>query len=160
MRITDEFVLFWSGTFSQWFASEFTIDGQKYNTAEQYMMYKKALLFGDEEVANAIMRTANPREQKALGRKVRGFNVETWVEHCREYVYEANLAKFSQNPEMLDELMETGDRELVEASPYDKIWGIGIHYDDEKALDKEQWQGTNWLGEAIMRVRTELRENV
>lgn len=157
MKITDEFVLFWSGTFSQWFASEFTIDGEKFTSAEQYMMYKKALLFGDEDVAYAIMRTNNPREQKAFGRSVRGFNAHTWVQHCKQYVYEANLAKFTQNPEMYKELMETGEREMVEASPYDKIWGIGLHYSDERALDKNQWEGTNWLGEAIMKVRDNLK---
>lgn len=160
MKVTKEFVLFWSGVFSQWFKSDFEIDGNKFSTAEQYMMYKKAILFEDEEVANAIMRTNNPKEQKELGRKVRGFNVETWVEHCREYVYEANVAKFSQNPDMFKQLMDTDDRELVEASPKDKVWGIGLHYSDEDALDKSKWQGTNWLGEALMRVRTKLREDV
>jgi len=156
MTTTDKFVFFWSGTYSQWFASEFIIDGQKYTSAEQYMMYKKAMLFGDEEVANAIMRTQNPREQKALGRKVRGFNQQKWVAVCREYVYEANYAKFTQNPHMKAELMATGDREIVEASPEDKIWGIGMHETNPDILDKDKWQGTNWLGEAIMRVRKEL----
>lgn len=156
MKVTNEFILFWSGVFSQWFKSEFEIDGIKFSTAEQYMMYKKALLFNDEEVANAIMRTNNPKEQKALGRKVRGFNTDKWVKHCRQYVYEANLAKFTQNPEMYKELIGTDSRELVEASPKDRIWGIGLHYSDEKALDKSEWNGLNWLGEALMSVRDNL----
>jgi ribA/ribD-fused uncharacterized protein len=133
--ITEDYVFFWGG---------------------QYMMYKKALLFEDEEVANAIMRTQNPQDIKALGRKVRGFDKDKWEEVCKEYVYEANYAKFTQNPEMLEELKSYGDREIVEASPYDKIWGIGLHETDERVHDKSQWQGTNWLGEAIMRARTQI----
>jgi ribA/ribD-fused uncharacterized protein len=159
--ITDKYVFFWGGVCSQWHASEFEIDGQKYTCAEQYMMYKKALLFEDEEVANAIMRTNSPKEQKALGRKVRGFNKDRWEDVCREYVYEANYAKFTQNPYMLEELKTYGHREIVEASPEDKIWGIGMHETNPDILDKSKWDGTNWLGEAIMRVRDELlTENV
>jgi ribA/ribD-fused uncharacterized protein len=155
--ITDDYVFFWGGICSQWYASEFEIDGQKFTCAEQYMMYKKALLFEDEDVANAVMRTQNPREQKALGRKVRGFDKDKWEEVCREYVYEGNYAKFTQNPELLEELISYGDREIVEASPYDKIWGIGLHETSPDIEDKSKWQGTNWLGEAIMRVRNELK---
>lgn len=158
MRITDDSVFFWGGVCSQWYSSWFEIDGQKYSCAEQYMMYKKALLFEDEEIANAIMRTQNPKEQKALGRKVRGFDKERWEEVCREYVYEANYAKFTQNEVLLDELISYANREIVEASPEDPIWGIGLIYSDERCDDKSQWKGTNWLGEAIMRVRETLKE--
>lgn len=156
--ITNDYVFFWGGICSQWYASDFEIDGQKFTCAEQYMMYKKALLFEDEEVANAIMRTQNPREQKALGRKVRGFDKDKWEAHCKEYVYEGNYAKFTQNPELLEELESYGNREIVEASPEDKIWGIGMHETHPDILDKTKWQGTNWLGEAIMRVRETLKE--
>lgn len=152
----EKFTFFWSGVFSQWFKSEFTIDGQKYTCAEQYMMYKKALLFEDEETANAIMRTNNPREQKELGRKVRGFNKETWEDKCKEIVYEANYAKFTQNQEMKKQLMNTKGTTLVEASPKDFIWGIGLHETDPRAKDRNQWKGTNWLGEVL----TNLRENL
>ena len=156
--IAEEFVFFWGGICSQWYSSWFEIDGQKFSCAEQYMMYKKALLFGDEDVANAIMRTQSPMEQKALGRKVRGFDKDKWEEHCREYVYEGNYAKFTQNPELLEELMSYGDREIVEASPEDPIWGIGMHETNPDIFDKSKWKGTNWLGEAIMRVRDELKQ--
>ena len=155
--ITEEFVFFWGGICSQWYSSWFEIDGQKYSCAEQYMMYKKALLFEDEDVANAIMRTQNPMEQKALGRKVRGFNKDKWEEVCREYVYEANYAKFTQNPDLLFELVSYGDREIVEASPEDPIWGIGMHETNPDIFDRTKWKGTNWLGEAIMRVRDTLK---
>jgi len=154
--INDKSVFFWGGICSQWYPSDFEINEEKFTSAEQYMMYKKALLFEDEEVANAIMRTNNPKDQKALGRKVRGFDKDVWEEVCREYVYEGNYAKFTQNPELLEELLSYGDREIVEASPEDPIWGIGLHENDKRVLDKEQWLGTNWLGEAIMRVRDEL----
>jgi len=155
--ITEEFVFFWGGICSQWYSSWFEIDGQKYSCAEQYMMYKKALLFEDEDVANAIMRTQNPMEQKALGRKVRGFNKDKWEEVCREYVYEANYAKFTQNPDLLFELVSYGDRDIVEASPEDPIWGIGMHETNPDIFDRTKWKGTNWLGEAIMRVRDTLK---
>ena len=156
--ITEDYVFFWGGSCSQWASSEFTINGEKFTCAEQYMMYKKALLFEDEEVANAIMRTNSPMEQKALGRKVRGFDKDKWEAVCREYVYEGNYAKFTQNPEMLKELYSYGDREIVEASPEDAIWGIGMHESHPDILDKSKWSGTNWLGEAIMRVRDELKD--
>jgi ribA/ribD-fused uncharacterized protein len=138
MKTTDKGIYFWSGIYSQWSTSIFKIDEQNYSSAEQYMMYKKAMLFEDEEVANAIMRTNNPREQKALGRKVRDFDGDVWNRVCRDYVYEANYAKFTQDETLLKQLMETGDKEIVEASPKDKIWGIGLHYDDERIHDKSR----------------------
>lgn len=156
MKITDKYVLFWSGIYSQWDPCQFTIDGVTYNCCEQYMMAKKALLFKDKASYNAIMSTDNPKEQKAIGRKVKNFDTNLWNKFCREYVYEGNLAKFTQNPKLMDKLIKTGNREIVEGSPYDTIWGIGLKWDDPKALDKSQWQGSNWLGEAIMRVRDEI----
>ena len=156
--ITDKYVFFWGGTFSQWCPSEFTIEGVTYNCAEQYMMAKKAMLFNDSNAYEQIMKTSHPSTQKAIGRKVKGFNKEAWEKVCRGYVYDANYAKFTQNPKMLKELMDTGDREIVEASPEDKIWGIGLHESDARVHDKSQWQGTNWLGEAIMNVRKTLKK--
>lgn len=153
----ENFVLFWNGIYSQWHPSKFTIDGIEYNCCEQYMMAKKALTFNDQESYKMIMYADNPRDQKAFGRRVKNFNADVWAVISREVVYQGNYAKFTQNPELKKQLMETGDREIVEASPYDKIWGIGLGEEDPRALDKSQWQGTNWLGEAIMRVRETLR---
>ena len=153
----NDFVFFWGGTYSQWCPSNFTIDGITYNCCEQYMMAKKALLFGDTHHYALIMKSKNPAEQKALGRKVKGFDKEKWEAVCRKIVYDANYAKFTQNPTMKAELMSTCDKELVEASPEDKIWGIGLHERDSKAWDKSTWQGTNWLGEAITQVRETLK---
>jgi ribA/ribD-fused uncharacterized protein len=152
----EKFTFFWSGPYSQWFASEFKIEDEKFATAEQYMMFKKALLFGDEEVANAIMRTNNPKEQKALGRKVKGFEKSVWDEHAKKIVYDGNYAKFTQNPSLMTELMKTKGTTLVESSPVDTIWGIGLHKTDPKAQDRNQWRGTNWLGEVLTNLRNDL----
>jgi ribA/ribD-fused uncharacterized protein len=122
------------------------------------MMAKKALAFKDMEAYQEIMATSGPKEQKAIGRRVKNFNAEVWSVISREVVYQANYAKFTQNPHMREELMATGDLEIVEASPEDKIWGIGLHETNPRAWDKSTWQGTNWLGEAIMRVRQTLKE--
>ena len=97
---TDKFIFFWGGIYSQWCPSPFTIDGVEYNCTEQYMMAKKALLFEDEEAHRKIMSTRLPYEQKAYGRKVKGFDKDKWEAICKDVVYEANLAKFTQNPEM------------------------------------------------------------
>jgi len=108
---TDKFVFFWGGTFSQWCPSPFEIGGVQYNCCEQYMMAQKALLFGDEVSYDEIMETNKPMTQKAIGRRVKGFDKEKWDSVCREIVYDANYAKFTQNPKMMSELMATGDRE-------------------------------------------------
>ena len=152
------FILFWGGVYSQWCPSKFKIDGVEYNTAEQYMMAKKALLFGDYEILAEIMSTKNPATQKDCGKRVKNFNKEVWETYCRKYVYDGNYAKFTQNPKMLAELMATGDKEIVEASPEDKIWGIGLDENNPLAWDKDTWKGTNWLGIAIMEVRAKLIE--
>jgi ribA/ribD-fused uncharacterized protein len=159
MRETDNSVFFWSGMYSQWFESPFEAEGQKFNCTEQYMMYKKAMLFGDEGVANAIMKTRNPSDQKALGRQVRNFNSEVWNQHAIDIVSEGNYQKFKQNPNLSEILLGKHlNKEIVEASPKDKIWGIGLHYSDEACDDKSKWQGTNWLGISIMNARERLVE--
>ena len=151
-------ILFWGGTFSQWFPSDFIIDGIKYVTAEQYMMARKAKLFGDNDAYCEIMKSKEPAYQKQIGRQVKGFKKNEWESICRQIVYDGNYAKFTQNPVMKEELMATGDMEIVEASPHDKIWGIGLHETDPRAWDKSTWKGTNWLGEAIMQVRETLKK--
>ena len=158
MRITDKYVFFFGGVCSQWVASKFTIDGIEYNCTEQYMMAKKAEFFKDEENYNKIMNTDNPRDQKYYGRQVKNFNDEEWADVSRQIVYEGNMAKFTQNPHMLEELLSYGDRKIVEASPTDTIWGIGLSVDDPRTDDESQWQGSNWLGEIMMKVREDLKD--
>ena len=120
------------------------------------MMAKKALLFKDIESLQKIMNSNSPKDQKFFGRQVRSFDAVKWESVCKKYVYEANHAKFTQNKSMLDELLSYGDREIVEASPSDKIWGIGLGVDDSRIHDKSKWQGTNWLGEIITQLRADL----
>lgn len=151
----SSYLFFWKGPFSQWFKSPFEVDGVKFNTAEQYMMYSKAMLFDDKEVADAIMRTTNPREQKALGRQVRGFDLDTWNTHARYFVTKGNIAKFTSTEELKNILLDTGDKVLVEASPEDRIWGIG--YAEDVALENKADWGTNWLGLCLMEARDEIR---
>ena len=160
MKITDKYVLFWKteDVFSQWHPSKFTLYGVTFNTAEQYMMYSKAITFGDAEAAAKALKTSDPREQKKIGRSVRNFDAAKWREVAKQIVYAGNKAKFEQNEEMLAQLLNTGDRELVEASPYDNIWGIGLDESDPDALDKSKWDGTNWLGEVLTELREELKK--
>lgn len=153
----SNFVFFYGGFMSQWYRSSFNIDGVEYCTAEQYMMAMKAHYFGDDDITAKIMDTEDPSEQKALGRQVSNFNAEAWNAVSRGFVYKGNMAKFSQNERLKKLLKDTGDAELVEASPYDKIWGIGLGMNNPDRLDKTKWRGTNWLGEVLMKVRKDLK---
>lgn len=154
---TDNCLFFYGGPLSQWYPSRFMLGGVGYVTAEQYMMAMKAHQFGDVVTHAAILHTDNPREQKALGRQVKGFDPLIWNQVAREIVYQGNVAKFSQNPELLRYLLSTDAKELVEASPTDTVWGIGIGMDDPLRFFRESWRGTNWLGLALMATRMKLR---
>ena len=157
MKITDKYVFFWGGIYSQWYKSPMIIEGIDYNCCEQYMMHRKALMFGDHAIAEEIMKTSNPKKQKELGRQVQGFNHLEWTIVSQDIVFTANYHKFMQNEMLGDELIETGDRILVEASPYDKIWGIGMSEDDPGIEDPENWKGTNFLGEVLTNVREDIK---
>ena len=139
--------------FSQWYTAEFVVDGQRYSSAEHFMMAEKAALFGDQEIRSLVLQAPTPDVAKALGRKVTGFNDQVWLQHRYEIVVRANEAKFSQNPELSAYLKETGSRIIVEASPVDRIWGIGLAQDNENANNPNMWQGLNLLGFALMQVR-------
>ncbi len=152
----EQFTFFWRGPFSQWWKSPFEYDNMLFTHAEQWMMYQKALLFGDEETAELIMKADHPREQQALGRKVKGFNQEDWNANARNIVYLGNKMKYEQSPKLWLKLKETVGTTLVEASPYDCVWGIGWTEDNPKALSRDTWRGTNWLGECVTRVRDDL----
>ncbi|MCK9878451.1 NADAR family protein [Frankia sp. Ag45/Mut15] len=142
---------------SQWFASAFTVDGQRYATAEHFMMAGKARLFGDDETAEAILAAPDPARAKALGRRVRGFDEATWERHRYGIVAAGNLAKFSQDDRLRGFLRGTGDDVLVEASPLDAVWGIGLTATDPRAGSPVAWPGLNLLGFALMDVRAALR---
>ncbi len=153
--MTPSFVFFWKSPsiFGQWTDSPFTIDGVEYSCAEQYMMAEKARLFKDIAIEQQILKTSNPRQHKSLGRKVKGFEKSIWEEKRLEIVIRGNQAKFRQNSSMRRELLHTGARELVEASPMDRIWGIGLRGDNPLVTEKTNWKGLNLLGIALMEVR-------
>jgi len=162
-----KFLFFWGHTptkdgtaskacFSQWWEAPFEIDGTIYPTAEHYMMAAKARLFGDEVSAAKIVGCGSPKQAKAFGRGVAGFDDETWTRQRFKIVVAANLAKFSQNPPLREFLLQTGNRVLVEASPVDRIWGIGLAGDDARADKPHEWRGLNLLGFALMEVRETL----
>ena len=153
VTITDRLVLFWDGWPSQWHYSLFTLGGDEYTCAEQFMMAEKARVFGDAEALEQILDTSSPREHKRIGRRVRGFDEAEWDRVCRGIVYRGNLAKFEQNDRLCAALLETGDRVVAEASPHDLIWGIGFHESEPEAHRPELWRGRNWLGVALMQVR-------
>lgn len=120
-------------------------------------MFRKAMLFKDYDVADMIMEQGHPRKQKFLGRQVRRFDSNKWNAECKDIMVPGLVSKFLQDTYCLNALLETGDSIIAEASPTDKIWGIGLSEDDPLAQNQSNWQGTNWLGEVLMRARDEIR---
>lgn len=159
-RPRDGFTFFWQpdSPFSQWHPSRFTVEGRDFVCAEQFMMFGKAQLFGDEETAAEILAALHPREHKALGRKVRGFDEGLWRLRRESIVYAGNLAKFTQNPPLREALLATAGTRLAEASPTDLVWGIGFEAHHPDATRPERWRGANLLGEILTRLRDELLE--
>ncbi|MGW0811267.1 NADAR family protein [Nonomuraea sp. NPDC002799] len=146
------------GCLSQWWPVEFSEDGHVFASAEHYMMAHKAWLFGDEESAARILAAGRPGEAKTLGRTVRGFDEERWNAQRFAIVARGNTAKFGQHAELADFLLGTAKRVLVEASPHDRVWGIGLTAADERAASPATWQGLNLLGFALMAARDALQE--
>lgn len=163
-RENGEMVLFYHGPFSQWWPNDFIVDDIKYNCNEQYMMASKAALFEDQKSFEKIMEvtgpwekvhdfTKYPKEQKRLGRLVKNFDTDIWNDNAVDIVERGQIHKLLQNTYILEMLGMTKGKLLVEASPYDKIWGIGLRNDDPRAFDMSQWKGLNWLGEALTKAR-------
>jgi ribA/ribD-fused uncharacterized protein len=150
-----KFTFFWESDspFSNWYPQPFVHNGQQYNCSEQYMMYKKAMLFKDTDVAEMIMEQHSPRKQKFLGRQVRGYDDATWMAECCDIMVPALVSKFMQDTYSLNCILDSVGTILVEASPYDKIWGIGMTKDDPRATDPSKWEGKNLLGDVLMRAR-------
>lgn len=141
---------------SQWYEAPFVVDGVHYRTAEHFMMAEKARLFSDQSMAARIVEARSPGEAKRLGREVRGFNEEAWRRARFDIVVRGNEAKFKQNPELGEFLRNTNTQVLVEASPQDRIWGIGLERSAEGADNPRLWKGLNLLGFALMEVRNRL----
>jgi len=142
--------------FSNWYMADFIVKEVRFSCVEQLMMLCKAKLFGDEETATKIMSARHPRDHKALGRTVAGYVDEVWCARRERIVAHGCYAKFSQNPFLRDALLATGDTILVEASPYDRIWGVGLAENDPRILDPKQWKGSNLLGLALEQTRHRL----
>ena len=164
----SDFVFFWGHTdrgegltkacLSQWFPCSFVVYGQYYNCAEKYMMAEKARIFGDEEIRQQILAEYSQMAMKKLGRKVKNYDDAVWKNVRFDVVVKGNLAKFSQNENLLNFLISTDDKVLVEASPKDEVWGIGLDEHSSEASSPWKWKGTNLLGFALMEVRDKLRK--
>ena len=162
-----DYLLFWghrqkrkgspdASCLSQWFPASFVVNGIAYPTAEHWMMAGKARVFGDDKMLAEILMAPDPGKAKALGRRVQGFDEAAWSEVRSELVVEGNVEKFSQNAAMEKFLLNTGRRILVEASPRDRIWGIGMGASNPDAANPMKWRGTNLLGFALMQTRARL----
>lgn len=167
---TLKYIYFWGNTekdaitvsktcLSQWYEAPFTVNNIRYNTSEHWMMANKALLFNDRITFDRIIKSTKPGEAKELGRQVSGFNDELWREKRFDIVKLGNIHKFNQNSLLGVFLLNTGNRVLVEASPVDKIWGIGMAEDNPDIDNIYAWQGENLLGFVLMEVRDDLRTN-
>lgn len=163
-----EFLFFWGhhgkpgkttkACLSQWFPCKFTVDSVHYNCAEQFMMAEKARIMGDDETRKRILASTDPKEIKAFGREVRNFDEQKWQEQRMEIVVTGNLHKFMDNEDLKVFLLGTSDKILVEASPYDIVWGIGMKEDAPDCCNPRLWKGENLLGFALMEVREKLRK--
>ena len=167
-NIYIEYIYFWKPTvtdsisktcFSQWYKSDFRVDGIDYPTAEHWMMSQKALLFGDTTIYKEILVTEDPGKVQILGRKIKNFDLKIWNENCFGIVSKGNYYKFGQNEALKHFLLETDDAVLVEASPLDRTWGIGLSEEDEASSNNPYlWKGLNLLGFALMEVRDRLKQ--
>jgi len=158
--MNEEFEFFWRGPFSQWAISPILANNLTFNCAEQYMMYSKAVIFRDFATADKILATSDPKDQKNLGRQVKNFKKDVWDSIAKDVVYIGNYLKFTQNENFKAKLMATGNKTLVEASPYDAIWGIGLDEASAKVTPPEQWPGTNWLGQVLTEVRDDIVKEI
>lgn len=156
----DEYVAFWGSCFSNFFPTRFYLDGRYWTTSEKYFMYTKAITFGDKEVAEKILKTDNPKECKNLGRQVKNFNSEEWDSVKEEIMYKAVKAKFEQDGLCNYCIMKFIHQKFIEGSPYDKIWGVGIKYNDKRIFNEKNWKGENLLGKILTKVRDDIFEEM
>ena len=159
VKKTDDITLFYSGNchFSNFHLASFEVDGFEYSSAEQYLSFKKAMLFNDMATAKAVMRVSDPGKQKLKVKKLKNFDIERWVDKAPVILKTALTAKFQQNDDLKDELLATGDTLIAEASPYDCLFGIGLSLNHPDAVKQSEWRGKNILGSTLMAVRDELK---
>lgn len=162
ISMSETHLFFWGSIYSQWYMCDFycTLDDSgetyRFNCAEQFMMAMKAKLFRDEEAFLEIMKATTPKDQKDLGKTVRNFDEDVWAISAPLIVEQGNILKFSQNEHLLTEMLSTDDLKFVEGSPHDRIWGVGMRWDNPAIMDPKNWQGSNLLGEALDRVKVRL----
>jgi ribA/ribD-fused uncharacterized protein len=156
----SKYTFFWGGgtPFSNWTKAKFIYKGIQFTSSEQAMMFEKAMTFDDTEVATQILATNDVKLQKELGRAVKGYDGKVWDAIREEVVYEILLAKFGQNANLKEALFATGETTLVEASPFDNVWGIGLRETDPDIEDEANWKGLNLLGKCLTRVRETLKK--
>ena len=158
----ESFVFFWkpeasNGFLGNWYASPFKDElGNLFPTNEHYMMWRKALLMNDNDIAARVLKTPSAKYARQLGRKVSGWDEEKWIQSREQIMIDGLRLKFSQNPQLCEQLLATRDKTLVEASPFDRIWGIGVSASHQNATKPSMWKGLNLLGKALMSVRAEL----
>jgi ribA/ribD-fused uncharacterized protein len=154
----SKFVLFWHAPspFSQWTLCKFQVNNVTYNCMEQYMMAQKARLFQDHGIYKKIMNSNDPKYIKNLGRQVKNFDAKIWDKHKYSIVFNGNLSKFLQNPIMKKALLDTGTAMIGEASPYDRVWGIGLSAQEASKKDPSEWPGQNLLGRILVDVREKI----
>lgn len=148
-----------NGYLSNWYLSDFQVEGQFFSSMEQYMMYQKARVFGDEENAALILQSSNVATIKKLGRAVKNYHESIWSGRRQIIVYRGLMEKFRQNPALQEMLLATGNCILAECAVKDQIWGIGLGMKSKDRFDMDQWQGQNLLGYTLMEVRNVLRDN-
>ena len=160
VKVFGEYVCFWGSIFSNFAPCKIEAQGHEFKTSEQYFMWQKAMYFGDVVIADAILNAEEPKEAKALGRRVRGYDDKEWDKVRFDAMYKAVLAKFSQNKKYKDILTDKmfDCKNFVEASPVDTIWGVGIRWDDPLVGDEKNWRGKNLLGKVLDKVRETLIE--
>ena len=142
-----------NGFLSNWYKADFEYARRRFSSVEQYMMYQKAIVFDDKEIAEYILATSDVAEIKALGRNVSNYDDTVWSGVRQIIIYRGLLEKFRQNKELEHQLLETGDAVLAECAVKDRIWGIGLNMRDNDRLDIKKWKGQNLLGFALMEVR-------
>jgi len=158
-RVTDKYVFFWNGEFSNWHECRLPFikyKGITFFNSEQAFMWEKALFFGDMLAAQNIVKDPDPARCKRIGRMIDGFDAQKWSEVSYDIMVAVNYAKYDQSSRLRRTLFETNDKIIVEASPYDTIWGIGLRAEDDDCLDPAKWKGQNLLGKALMEVRKQL----
>ena len=156
-RILNNVLGFWGSIFSNFHINSFKYENIWFPSSEHAFMWKKADYFQDDEAKDLILSTKLPRKAKDYGLKVKNFNEKKWTEVSYQFMVDVLVCKFGQNSSLKKTLLNTGSRSFVEGSPYDKIYGIGIHWEEDACYDQTKWKGQNLLGKALMEVRETLK---